>query len=246
MNIISINILFKIGPFDISAEQIKRACQDFIKTKDKEVRVLCTQTCDEDRPDIFKANNLFLLPVKNGHYKIIRGEGYVTIPEIAGTPIEYRSSLDFHLDTSKVGQSEMQYLDYAYATSLIRCFLKDKSLVLTIRGRKYTEQPFDFYVNRHKIEVHGVQTEVDAGYEGKEKVVLIEAKTKKTDNVIIRQLYYPFRKWQQTTNKKIINLFFQPDFKNSVYSFWQFDFKDNENYNSCDLIKSAKYKIKEN
>ena len=50
---------------------------------------------------------------------------------------------------------------------------------------------------------------MDAGYEGKDKVVLIEAKNIKTDNVIIRQIYYPFRKWRQETKKQIINLFFQ-------------------------------------
>ena len=52
---------FQDRPFDISAEQIKRACQNFTKTKDKEVRVLCTQTCNGDRPDIFKQKGLFLL-----------------------------------------------------------------------------------------------------------------------------------------------------------------------------------------
>ncbi len=39
-----------------------------------------------------------------------------------------------YLDTTEIGDSEMQHLDYAYAASLIRTFTEDPSLVLTIRG----------------------------------------------------------------------------------------------------------------
>ena len=233
--------IFEKKPFDISADQIERACQNFKKTGEKEVRILCTQTKREDRPNIFKEKGLFLLPIKNGHYCIVKGEGYVDIPNINKEVILYKSKLSFDLDTSKVGQSEMQHLDYAYASSLIKTFVNDNSLVLTIRGRKYTEKPFEFFVNKQKIQVTGVQTEVDAGYEGEDKVVLIEAKNVKTDNVIIRQMYYPFRKWKQETNKQIINLFFQKE--KDTYSIWQFEFENKENYNSIKLKKARKFKI---
>jgi len=152
--------------------------------------------------------------------------------------------LDFNLDTSLVGNSEMQHLDFAYATSLIRTFMNDPSLVLTIRGRKYTPK-FSFNCSSHTIDVQGVQTEVDAGYEGKNQVVLIEAKHTKTHNTIIRQLYYPFRQWSCHTNKKVITLFFDKTDKNT-YSLWEFSFKDKDNYNSIYLKKSGKYKIKFN
>ena len=228
-------------PFNISATQIKKACQNFKKTGEKEVRILCTQTKREDRPDIFKEKGLLLLPIRNGHYCIVKGEGYVDVPNINKEVILYKSKLSFDLDTSKVGQSEMQHLDYAYASSMIKTFVNDDSLVLTIRGRKYTEKPFEFFVNKQKIQVTGVQTEVDAGYEGKDKVVLIEAKNIKTDNVIIRQMYYPFRKWKQETNKQIINLFFQKE--EDAYSIWQFEFENKEDYNSVKLRKAKKFKI---
>ena len=234
---------FDKKPFSISAEQIKTACQDFKRTVEKEVRILCTQTRREDRPDIFEEKGLFLLPVKNGQYNIIKGEGYIDIPAITTTECLYKSKLDFKLDTATVGQSEMQHLDYAYASSLIKKFIGDDSLVLTIRGRKYIQDPFEFFVNNHQIHVRGVQTEVDAGYEGKNSVVLVEAKNTKTDNVIIRQLYYPFRKWQQATNKKVINLFFQKDSTTGVFSIWQFRFEHKEKYNSIKLEKSGKFNI---
>ena len=235
---------FDKSPFPLSATQIKRACQKFKETGEKEVRILCKQDSRESRPDIFQKNSLFLLPVKNGFYNIIKGEGYVDIPLIKDETTMYVSKLDFSLDTSKIGNSEMQHLDYAYASSLIRTFTEDPSLVLTVRGRKYTPT-FDFYVGRQLIEVSSVQTEVDAGYEGKDQIVLIEAKNFSATNVIIRQLYYPYRQWAHQTEKKVVTLFFDKDDKEGTYSIWQFEFKDKNNYNSITLVKSGKFKIQE-
>jgi len=137
----------------------------------------------------------------------------------------------------------MQHLDFAYAASLIRTFMEDPSLVLTIRGRKYTPN-FEFKVGKQVIGVASVQTEVDAGYEGKNQVVLIEAKNFSATNVIIRQLFYPFRQWQEQTKKKVITLFFDKASGKDVYSIWQFEFSDPNNYNSIKLVKSGKFRIK--
>lgn len=233
---------FSEDPFLLSAEKIKRSCQSFTKTVEKEVRILCKQDTRDSRPDIFKENNLFLLPVKNGLYNIIKGEGYVDIPRIKQSMEIYYSKLDFQLDSSIVGDSEMQHLDFAYASSLIRTFMNDDSLVLTIRGRKYTPQ-FSFFVGKQKIKVEGVQTEVDAGYEGREQIVLIEAKRPRQKNTIVRQLYYPFRQWQSYTEKEVLTLFFERDVQEKSYSIWNFKFKDVSDYNSIELVNSAKYRI---
>lgn len=233
---------FNKSPFPLSATQIKRACQRFKEVGEKEVRILCKQDSREDRPDIFVKNNLFLLPTKNGYYDIIKGEGYIDIPEIKNEEVVYSSKLDFQLDTTKIGDSEMQHLDYAYAASLIRTFTNDPSLVLTIRGRKYTPE-FEFYVGKQLIKVSSVQTEVDAGYEGKSQVVLVEAKNFDATNIIIRQLYYPYRQWQEHTKKKVATLFFDKARGADVYSIWQFEFKDPKDYNSIKLVKSGKFKI---
>ena len=233
---------FKKKPFALSADQIKKSVQSFKTTGEKEVRILCKQDTREDRPDIFKENGLFLLPTKNGYFSIIKGEGYIDIPDIGSETKEYISKLDFELESSKVGDSEMQHLDFAYASSLIRTFIDDPSLVLTIRGRKFTPQ-FTFHVNKQEIQTQSVQTEIDAGYEGKDKIVLVEAKNRGDKNLIIRQLYYPYRQWQEHTKKKVYTLFFERT-KDSVYSIWQFEFTVPKDYNSIRLLKSGKYKIK--
>lgn len=231
---------FEKSPYYLSAKSIKLSVQEFKNTTEKEVRILCKIDKREHLPEIMRQNNLILLPVKNGEYLITKGEGFIDLPEILGEPEIYYSKLDFSLETSKVGDSEMQHLDFAYASSLIRTFMEDPSLVLTIRGRKYTPE-FEFFINNKKVLVKGVQTEVDAGYEGQNKVVLIEAKNSRSMNTIIRQLYYPFRQWSEHTKKDIYLLFFEK--LGNEYLIWQFKFKDKFDYNSIELIKSKKYKI---
>ncbi len=233
---------FSKSPFGITAEQIKRATKHFKSTNEKEVRILCKQDAREDRPPVFVDKNLFLLPIKNGLYVIVKGEGYLDLPEISETVKVYKSKLDFSLDTATVGNSEMQHLDFAYASSLIRTFLEDDSLVLTIRGRKYTPK-FSFRVGKQNIEVEGVQTEIDAGYEGKNQIALIEAKNSKTNNVIIRQLFYPLRQWSHHTKKDVVTLFFEK--REGSYHLWQFKFSDRNEYNSVELVRSRKFKIVE-
>lgn len=235
---------FSQSPFIITAEQIKRSCQDFKRTAEKEVRILCKQDTRSDRPKVFIDNNLFILPKHNGVYYVVQGEGYVDIPDII-TPIQdYNSKLDFKLESSKVGDSEMQYLDFAYANSLIRTFMQDSSLVLTIRGRKYTPK-FTFNVGNQQLTSESVQTEVDAGYEGRDSIVLIEAKNTSAADTIIRQLYFPFRQWQLNTTKKVYTLFFERRFidNETIFYIWQYEFTDLNDYNSINLVKSARFRI---
>lgn len=233
---------FSVSPFVINSKQIKESCQNFTKTNEKEVRILCKQDSREDRPQIFKDNNLFILPIKNGTYAIIEGEGYVDIPEIITKAVVYQSKLSFSLDTVKVGNSEMQHLDYAYASSLIRSFMNDDTFVLTIRGRKFTPE-FSLCAGEHNhlIATKSIQTEVDAGYEGENKVLLVEAKNAATKNVIIRQIYYPFRQWQLHTDKPIDLIFFEK--RNEDYCIWRFVFDSINDYNSIRLVDSIRYTI---
>lgn len=232
---------FNAAPFSISAGQIKRACQHFENTGQKEVRILCKQDTREARPQVFRDRGLFILPVKNGEYVIVKGEGYIEVPDITSPLQDYRSEFPFDLETSEIGDSEMQHLDRAYAMSLIRHFVGDDSLVLTIRGRKYTPQ-FDFTVNGFPISARSVQTEVDGGYEGASRVVLVEAKSGNATNTIIRQLYYPFRQWQNHTAKPVSTLFFQRT-GNDEYHIWHFVFDDLYDYNSIRLLRSGRYRM---
>ena len=235
---------FEKGPYVLTAKNIKTACQNFKKTSEKEVRLLCKQDTREDRPKVFVDNDLFILPKKNGEYYIVKGEGYFDIPEIT-TPIQsYQKKLHFDLESSAVGDSEMQFVDFAYANSLIRTFMNDDTLVLTIRGRKYTPS-FRFHVGKQILDTVSVQTEVDAGYEGMKNIVLVEAKNSNTHNTIIRQLYYPYRQWTTCTTKSVHTLFFEKRIigGENIFHFWLYEFSNPNDYNSIRLVRSARYRI---
>ncbi|OGY12028.1 MAG: hypothetical protein A3A58_01255 [Candidatus Blackburnbacteria bacterium RIFCSPLOWO2_01_FULL_41_27] len=60
--------------------------------------------------------------------------------------------------------------------------------------------------------------------------------------MIIRQLYYPFRQWKEHTNKKVVTLFFDKS-QADIYSIWQFEFSDINDYNNIKLVNSGKFKI---
>lgn len=233
---------FNSTPFYLSAKQIKQSTSGFSETGEREPRILCKQDSRKDRPQVFIDKNLFILPVKNGYYAIVQGEGYVDIPNLNSAPILYDSKLNFHLDTAVIGNSEMQHLDMAYASSIIRTFTEDASLVLTIRGRKYTPD-FSFNVGSQLVKVSSVQTEVDAGYEGENNVILVEAKSGNSRDSIIRQMFYPYKQWQMSTRKKVSTIFFERDLVDDTYNLWQFGFKSENDYNSIYLVKSARYKL---
>ena len=233
---------FDKAPFYISAQKIKDATSHFSKTAEREVRILCYQAQRKDQPEVFRKLGLFLLPIKNGYYAIVKGEGYMQIPEITNPAIEFTPTHGFELKSAEIGDSEMQHLDFAHASGMLEHFVGEGRLYLTIRGRKYTPE-FSFNVGNSQITQKSVQTEVDAGYEGEEVVVLVEGKNTKVKNTIIRQLYYPYRKWAIDTGKRVIPMFFEKN--GDEYMFWMYEFAEHEDYNSISLVKSSRFRLSE-
>ena len=62
---------------------------------------------------------------------------------------------------------------------------------------------------------------MDAGFEGLEQFLIIEAKSSTRDTFNIRQLYYPFRHFQTKTRKKIRTILLS--FSNGVYYFTEIE-----------------------
>ncbi len=234
---------FDAAPFHISSAQIKAACQHFERASEKEARSLCKQDTRESRPLAFVERGLFILPVRNGHYAIIKGEGYADVPPIETPLLEYQSDFPFAPDTARVGvlNSKTHHLDRAYALGLIHHVVNDDSLALAIRGRRYTSA-FNFVTGEFEITARSVQIKVDGGYEGAEQVALVESKSGNANNTIIRRLYYPFRYWQMHLSKRVSTLFFQRT-RNNEYHIWHFGFDDPNDYNSIRLLNSARYSI---
>lgn len=224
---------FKKTPYYINADQLKKYA---------EPRLLTYLTDRDKLPKIFKDNDLFILPIKNKEYCIVNGEGYLNLTKLNENQYElYNSNLDYNIESSKIGNSEQQHLNFIYSIGLLDEFTGEK-LKPTISGRKYSTN-FNFYIKNHKISVNSVQIEVDGGYESKNSLVLVETKNCGKNNINIRQLYYPYRNWKSLISKKIKIIFFEK--LKEFYTLSEYKFNDDMNFNSIELVKYSNFKINE-
>src|SRR5437867_8000338 len=172
-----------------------------------EPRLMAKMDSSRDLPRVFRKHGYFLLPVENGKYAIVRGNGFHTI-EKTGTTTNHVSRIKFPLTTAARGSSEMQYLDYSFNSGALEHVLGRQPLYQSIRGREYSKK-FAFSVNGTPLDVSSVQLEVDSGLEGENAIVLIEAKIDTREAFIIRQLFYPYNHFRIVSPQKaIIPVFF--------------------------------------
>lgn len=223
----------------VTAEQIKGITGH-------EPRNMAYMDSEESLPDVFRRANVFLLPVENGRYAIVRGRGFHQLEPIPAPPLDFVSQAPFPLQTlGKGAQSESQHLDFAYHSRLISDFAGAPDLHPTIRGRKFTGA-FDFRVNGSPIiSVDGVQIEVDAGYESRENILLFECKAVATRSFLIRQLYYPLRNWAGETAKPVRAFFFLAEPQTKEYRIWEYSWPDLDDYEGITLRRSGSFHVRE-
>lgn len=233
-----LNILGEIeqnGKFVISANQIREY---------REPRLMCKFDHSVNRPKIFVDNDLSILPVSRGEYVISSFSAYhnfeKNIPEVEKIKIpSYLKSLEPQFIVS-----EAIALNCANACGILTDFLEDEEIVPTVNGRMGSGL-FGFDINttfgRQYIGVSNSQIEIDAAYEGINYLSLFEAKKDLSDDFLIRQLYYPFRAWNQRIDKPIKSVFMT--FSNGQFSFYEYKFLNDRDYNSLQLVKQKNYVI---
>ncbi len=167
-----------------------------------------------------------------------------TSPDIVRFPFpDNIESIDFENITS-----EATALNCAYASGILADFVGDENILPTVSGRM-SSGSFDFNIMNIKtdtninVNVVNSQIEIDGGYEGAETLALVEAKNSIADDFLIRQLYYPYRLWRKNVGKKVKSLFLT--YTNGVFSFYEYDFQEPNNYNSLTLLKQRNYSIEE-
>lgn len=223
-------------PVLITADDIKMHTR-------REPRLMMKFDARHQRPSVIK--NATILPVTNGEYLIVPGDGYHDV-EAGSKNVQIWQLPDEALELQTLPWadgpvSESQMLDMAYASGLLHQFLDEPSLHLTIRGRRRSpsfEFMFDTHANKKiNIAVDGVQVEVDAGYEG-QSLYLIEAKMGGRDDFHTRQLYYPFRMWRDALRaaKRVMPVFIS--YSDRVLSLRQYRFSDPMEYQSLELIQA--------
>lgn len=228
----------KHGMFEITSTEINEF---------REARLMTKFDHRKNLPDIFKKNNLSILPVTRGSYLIAQFDAYQDFEEKETEIIKvsfpsYIESIDYENITS-----EAMALSCAYVSGIIADFVEDEEVVPTVAGRMSSEA-LDFYINTYagsafQVNVINSQIEIDGGFEGLETLSLIEAKNSLSDDFIIRQLYYPYRLWNDRVGKKVKTIFMT--YSNGIFTFYEYEFQEPENYNSLTLIKQKRYSIEE-
>lgn len=223
--------------FEIKAKQIKEFREPRLMTKfDQSINL----------PDIFKNNDLSILPITRGSYCIGNFQTYEKIPynkkikiKKINLPTEIKSIQSDNI------YSESIALNCAYITGMIN-EIAEEELFPTISGRMSTSN-FNFDINnikkneKYHLSVSNSQCEIDGGFEGKEKLIVIETKNFSPNDFIIRQLFYPFRLWHSKIDKEVIPVFMT--FSNDIFSFYLYKFNNYLDYNSINLIDIYLFKL---
>ena len=234
------NILSEVktkGLYEISAKSINEF---------REARLMTKFDHSSNLPTIFAENNLSILPRTRGSYLIGCFETFHDFNE-SDTSIQ-QVMFPTNLESINVGDisSEATAINCAYVSEILHRFSDEEALVPTVSGRMSSSQ-FDFYVNNKVlaqpsfISVNNSQIEIDGGYEGHNSLILIEAKNYISDDFLIRQLYYPFRLWQNKLSKPVRPIFLT--YTNGIFDLREYKFNAIDNYNSLELIAHQKYTI---
>lgn len=223
------------GKFVISASQIKEFREPRLMTKfDHKINLPC----------IFASNNLSILPITRGEYIISSFSAYEEFSE--SSPDVQRISIPPHIQSlsPQFLVSETIALNCASACGILNDFLEDDGLIPTVSGRMSSGN-FEFGINTsssvQNVSVCNSQIEIDAAYEGIHYLSLFEAKRDLSDDFLIRQLYYPFRVWNERVTKMVKPIFLI--FSNGMFNLYQYQFDDPRNYNSLRLVKQKNYVI---
>lgn len=197
-------------------------------------------------PRIFADNGLAVLPLSRSGYVIAAFSAYAEIPrEASAMPVQivrppaYLQSL-----SSSYVTSEAVALHYAGACGIWEDFLEEEGLTPTVSGRMGSGK-FEFRINTTggecRLDVCNAQLEIDAAWEGRGSLALIEAKMDLSEDFHIRQLYYPFRLWRNRVTKPVRSIFF--NYSDGIFTLYEYSFADPFHYNSLNLIRKKRYVV---
>jgi hypothetical protein len=234
------NILEEIdknGFFEIASSQINQ---------ERESRLMAKFDHSVNLPKIFRENHLSILPISRSKYVVGKLDTHFKVgydSKIEVIAVEFPAEIE-SIDYTNL-YSESSALHCAFNIGIIDDLVGEKT-AYTVSGRMSTES-FNFNITNsitnkpYSIKVKNSQCEIDAGFESDNYFVLIEAKNYAIDDFLIRQLYYPYRLWSKKITKKVIPVLMT--YSNDIFSFFIYEFTNNQDYNSLRLREQKNYTI---
>lgn len=225
-----LNSIEKFGFLNITSEQMND-----VPTK-VNARLLAKIDSREQLPTIFKDNNLGILSINNGTYKIYKNNGNDQFFDLDESNVEViyknipliKPRMDL-LNEDNI-TSESKAIDFTFDSDIFNDLFKD-DFRLAKRDRERVSN-ISFKISDVDFNVSGTQIEIDGCYEGAENVLIIEGKNCSINNLTIRQILYPYLAIKEQTNKNVIFALLEYNQKN--FKLYLLDINEN---NQIKLLK---------
>lgn len=223
------------GSYKISSKEINAV---------KEARLMAKFDQSVQLPIVFQKNKLSILPITRGEYLIgpFQTHEKIRYSDVKPVPVEIPDLQT--LDYTNL-YSEAAALLFAYNSGVIQDIMGSDKIAFTVNGRM-SSGSFNYYIDdsvkagtRINISIQNSQVEIDAGYESPEAFCICEAKNIAAEELLIRQLFYPYRLWKSKIEKPIIPVLLV--FSNDVFHVFQYEFTDPNYYNSIQLNQHKAY-----
>ena len=212
----------------------------------REARLMTKFDHKSQLPKLFADNNFSILPTSRGGYVIGTFDTFskFNTDDVDVAKIEFPTFLE-SLDYKDI-TSEATAINCAFVTKILHNFTDEENLFPTVSGRM-SSSSFTFNINSSKglfkIDVGNSQIEIDGGYEGNNSLNLIEAKNYISDDFLVRQLYYPYKLWNNKITKQVRPIFLT--YTNGIFHLREYSFVNINHYNSLVLVKQKKYAVQE-
>lgn len=216
-----------------------------------EPRLVAKMDTRDELPSLLVRKNYFVLPVAARRYALVPGDGYHDLEDVDATPVEFRPEREVPVTIAlKAGESAA--IQTALYSGLLEQVVGVPQLRSTLHNDKLSLGSTTIrYGKDWSHEIKGAQVEVDAGFENHGKFFLFECKAWRREELHdfnVRQLFFPQLKAREDLDKQdskldVVCYFLNVDPDTSVYSFWQYDFRDPHDYASIELITAKAFKI---
>jgi len=198
-------------------------------------------------PMVMKASGLTILTLSNSSWRLGPYQIFAELPQwkTPDSDVLERALPDWLESLTKEGiTGEGAMLNAADVSGILRDFCQE-DVTCTITGRSGSGK-FSFAVDlsdgqQRTIDVDRAQIEIDGGFEGKSGLYLVEAKKHIALDFNVRQLYYPFRTWEQKVQKPIRPIFMT--LANDVFELNEYRFAELGNFSSIELVASRRYML---
>lgn len=212
-----------------------------------EPRLLTKVDHSHQIPQPLKVNGLTILTLSSSSWRLSQFDIFRTLPLWKPidkyTTVKHLPSWIDSIDPANI-TGEGALMNAAFSSGILEDFCEER-VVPTVSGKSRSGK-FSFSVDlldksKTNVQVDGAQIEIDAGYEGDSSLFLFEAKKHISRDFNVRQLYYPFRAWQQKVSKPVRSIFIT--LANDVFDLTEFSFVDPNDFSSAEIVKHKRYAL---